>query len=77
VHCYRGELFFAKGDFISAKNEFEKGMKCDPTNPTPYVNAALAVVNIQPSSHMAPPDFPGAIKLLEKAIEIDPMMHGA
>jgi import receptor subunit TOM70 len=77
VHCYRGELFFAKGDFISAKDEFEKGMKCDPTNPTPYVNAALAVVNIQPSSRMALPDFPGAIKLLEKAIEIDPMMHGA
>lgn len=77
VHCYRGELFFAKGDFISAKDEFEKAMKCDPTNPTPYVNAALAIVNIQPSSHLAPPDFPGAIKLLEKAIDIDPMMHGA
>ena len=51
-------------------------MKCDPTTCS-VINAALAVVNIQPSSHMAPPDFPGAIKLLEKAIEIDPMMHGA
>ncbi|KAL3775263.1 hypothetical protein ACHAW5_010901 [Stephanodiscus triporus] len=78
VHCYRGELHFARGEFVDAKGEFEKSIRCDPTNPTPYVNAALALVNIEPASgSMMPPDFAGAIKLLEKAIEVDPMMHGA
>jgi import receptor subunit TOM70 len=78
VHCYRGELHFAKGEFENAKSEFEKSIRCDPTNPTPYVNAALALVNIPPpGGSMMPPDFAGAITLLEKAVEVDPMMHGA
>jgi len=76
VHCYRGELHFAKSDFNEAKAEFEKAMECDPSNPTPYVNAALAVVNT-PSAMGTMPDFPEAMRLLEKAIEVDPMFHAA
>ena len=78
VHCYRGELYFAKGEFVNAREEFEKSIRCDPTNPTPYLNAALTLVNIQPEGGpMMPPDFAGAIELLEKTIEVDPMMHQA
>lgn len=76
VHCYRGELYFAKGDFSEAKSQFEKAMECDISNPTPYVNAALAVVNT-PSAMGSMPDFAEAIRLLEKAIEVDPMFHAA
>lgn len=76
VHCYRGELHFARGDFNEAKSEFQKAMECDTSNPTPYVNAALAVVNT-PSAMGAMPDFAEAIRLLEKAIEVDPMFHAA
>ena len=78
VHCYRGELHFAKGEFANAREEFEKSIKCDPTNPTAYLNAALTLVNIQPAGGpMTPPDIAGAIELLEKTIEVDPMMHQA
>lgn len=77
VHCYRGELHFARGEFVDAMGDFEKAMECDPYNPTPYVNAALAVVNTPPANGSMVPDFPKAISLLEKAIEVDPMMHGA
>ncbi len=77
VHCYRGELHFARGEFVDSMDDFEKAMKCDPYNPTPYVNAALAVVNTPPADGSMVPNFPKAIKLLEKAIEVDPMMHGA
>eukprot|EP00578_Thalassiosira_sp_NH16_P014589 CAMPEP_0181121358 /NCGR_PEP_ID=MMETSP1071-20121207/24697_1 /TAXON_ID=35127 /ORGANISM="Thalassiosira sp., Strain NH16" /LENGTH=687 /DNA_ID=CAMNT_0023206175 /DNA_START=56 /DNA_END=2119 /DNA_ORIENTATION=- len=77
VHCYRGELHFAKGEFADAKGEFDKAMVCDPLNPTPYVNAALAVMNTPPTGGSMVPDVAGAVKLLEKAIEVDPMMHAA
>lgn len=77
VHCYRGELHFARGELEDAKAEFEEGMKCDPHNPTPYVNAALAVVNSPPPSGSMVPDIPEAVRLLEKAIEVDPMYHAA
>lgn len=77
VRCYRGELHFARGDFAEAKLEFEKAMECDPYNPTPYVNAALAVVNTPPAGGGMIPDFGEAIRLLEKAIQIDPMFHAA
>lgn len=76
VHCYRGELHFATGDFNEAKAEFEKAMECDTSNPTPYVNAALAVTNT-PAAMGAMPDFAEAIRLLEKAIDVDPMFHAA
>ncbi len=76
VHCYRGELHFAKGDFNEAKSEFQKAMDCDTTNPTPCVNLALAVMNT-PAAMGVMPDFAEAIRLLEKAIEVDPMFHAA
>ena len=77
VHCYRGELHFAEGDFSKAKDEFEKAMECDAYNPTPYVNAALAVVNTPPSGGAMMPDVAEAVRLLEKAVEVDPMFHAA
>ncbi|KAL7538172.1 hypothetical protein ACHAXR_011296 [Thalassiosira sp. AJA248-18] len=77
VHCYRGELYFAKGEFGNAKGEFEKAMGCDAHNPTPYVNAALAVVNTPLANGGMVPDFAQAVKLLEKAIDVDPMFHAA
>jgi import receptor subunit TOM70 len=76
IHCYRGELQFTKGDLVEARAEFEKAMKCDAYNPTPYVNAALAIMNTPPAGG-GMPDIAGAVKLLEKAIEVDPMMHSA
>ncbi|KAL7538698.1 hypothetical protein ACHAWF_006184 [Thalassiosira exigua] len=77
VHCYCGELHFSRGEFAEAKGEFEKAMKCDPENPTPYVNASLAVVNTPPTGGSMVPDFAAAVTLLEKAIEVDPMFHAA
>mmetsp|Transcript_5379 Transcript_5379/g.11831 ORF Transcript_5379/g.11831 Transcript_5379/m.11831 type:complete len:682 (+) Transcript_5379:168-2213(+) len=76
VHCYRGELHFARGDFPGAKEEFEKAMICDPYNPTPYVNASLALANTPPPAGQRP-DLTPAVELLEKAIAVDPMFHAA
>ena len=76
VHSYRGEMHFAQGDFAAARAEFDKAIECDPTNATPYVNAALAVMNTPPSPGTVP-DAPEAIRLLEKAIEVDPQFHAA
>lgn len=76
VHCYRGELHFARGDFAGAREEFEKAMECDPNNPTPYVNASLALANTPPLPGQRP-DLTPATELLEKAIEVDPMFHAA
>jgi len=45
VHSYRGEMRFASGDFVEARKEFDKAVECDPTNATPYINAALAAMN--------------------------------
>ena len=77
VHCYRGELHFSRGEFANAKEEFEQAMKCDAHNPTPYVNCALAIVNTPPTGGSMVPDFAEAVKMLEKAIEVDPMFHAA
>lgn len=76
VHSYRGELLFAQGQFVEARTEFDLAIDCDTGNPTPYVNAALAVMNT-PSAGGGPPDIPDAIRLLEKAIEVDPQFHTA
>lgn len=76
VHCYRGELHFAHNDFPKAREEFEKAMKCDPYNPTPYVNSALVVASSPPPNGQRP-DMAVAVGLLEKAIEVDPMFHAA
>lgn len=76
VHSYRGELFFAQSQMEEAREAFDKAIECDGGNPTPYVNAALAVMNI-PSAPGHPPDIPEAIRLLEKAIEVDPQFQTA
>jgi len=76
VHSYRGEMLFSQGNFEEAGAEFDRAIECDAGNPTPYVNSALAVMNI-PGPNMGPPDIPLAIKLLEKAVEVDPHFHTA
>ena len=68
VHSYRGELEFAQGQMEEVRAAFDRAITCDGGNPTPYVNAALAVMNI---------DIPEAIRLLEKAIEVDPQFQTA
>ena len=76
VHSYRGELYFASSAFAEARAEFDKAIDCEPNNPTPYVNAALSVMNT-PGPNGGVPDVAEAIKLLEKAIRIDPMFYAA
>lgn len=75
VHSYRGELAFAQGDVSTAREEFQKAIEADPLHPTPYVNAALAVMNSVTAT--SPPDVPEAMRLFEKAIEVDPQFHTA
>ena len=76
VHSYRGELYFAGSAFAEARAEFDKAIACEPNNPTPYVNAALSVMNT-PGSNGGLPDVAEAIQLLEKAIAKDPMFYAA
>jgi len=76
VHSYRGELLLAQGQMAESKAEFDRAIECDAGNPTPYVNAALAVMNT-PGVGGGPPDIYEAIRLLEKAIDIDPQFHSA
>ena len=76
VHSYRGELYFAQGQMVEAKAEFDRAIECDAGNPTACVNAALAVMNT-PGAGGGPPDIPEAIRLLEKAIDVDPQFHTA
>lgn len=75
VHSYRGEMHFAMNEIAEARKEFDLAIKCNPLNPTPYVNAALAVMNTGTMS--SPPDVPEAIALFEKAIKVDPQFHAA
>mmetsp|Transcript_42905 Transcript_42905/g.130569 ORF Transcript_42905/g.130569 Transcript_42905/m.130569 type:complete len:683 (-) Transcript_42905:39-2087(-) len=77
VHSYRGEMHFAKGDFASARSEFDRAIACEAGNPTPYVNAALCVMNTPTLDGRGPPDIPDAVRLLEKAVEVDPQFHAA
>ena len=82
VQSYRGELFFTQQEFGQAKEQFEKAIKLEPTNPTPYVNAALAVLNT-PQQQMGggPAQMQEIAKeacdLLERAIEVDPHFQAA
>ena len=75
---YVQELHFAQGElkFDEAKLEFERAMKSDESNPTPYVNLALAIMNTPPTIGSML-DFTEAIALLEKAIQVNPMFHSA
>lgn len=75
VHSYKGELYFAQGLVEEAKKEFEIAMSYEKGNPTPYVNAALAIMNSPVPGGL--PDAAKAIDLLEKAIEVDSQFHAA
>ena len=63
-------------NFAEAREAFDKAISCEASNPTPYVNSALAVMNT-PSPTGGPPDVPEAVRLLEKAIAVDPQFHAA
>mmetsp|Transcript_40555 Transcript_40555/g.59295 ORF Transcript_40555/g.59295 Transcript_40555/m.59295 type:complete len:683 (-) Transcript_40555:343-2391(-) len=76
VHSYRGEMYFAQGELKEAREEFDRAIECDATNPTPYLNSALAIMNTPPMLGTMP-DINGAIELLEKAIEADPQFQAA
>ena len=76
VHSYLGELLFAQGDFAGAKAEFDRAIKCDAGNPSPYVNAALVILNTA-GMNGGPPLISDAINLLEKAVEVDPQFQQA
>lgn len=75
VHSYRGEMLFQSAEFVEARAEFDRAIECDARNPTPYVNAALAVMNTPVDD--GPPDIAESITLLEKSIEIDPQYQTA
>lgn len=76
LQSYHGEIAFTKGDYSEAQEYFQKAMELAPNNPTPYVNSALTVLNTPPSVGQMP-DTDEAIRLLEKAIEVDPQFHAA
>lgn len=75
VHSYRGEMHFAKGELAEANAEFEKAIESDSKNATPYVNSALAIMNIPGPDGR--PDLNKAIELLEKGLDIDPSLNTA
>lgn len=77
VLSYQGELFFTQNDFVRAREKFEKAMKLEPKNPTPYVNTALAVLNTPPVAGQQLEMANEACSLLEKAIEVDPQFQTA
>jgi len=77
VLSYQGELFFTQNDFAKARQKFEKAMKLEPKNPTPYVNTALAVLNTPPVPGKQLEMAEEACGLLEKAIEVDPQFQTA
>jgi import receptor subunit TOM70 len=77
VQSYRGELFFTQNDFARAKEQFDKAIKLEPKNPTPYVNSALAILNTPPAPGMQMEMVRDACELFEKAIEVDPQFQAA
>jgi import receptor subunit TOM70 len=76
VQSYKGELHFTQNAMEDARKQFEKAMELEPTNPTPYVNAAMALLNTPPPQGQMP-DAAGVIHLLERAIEVDPQFTAA
>ena len=52
-------------------------MRLEPKNPTPYVNAALAVLNTPPPPGKQMAVAQEAVKLLEDAIKVDPQFQAA
>ena len=76
VHSYRGELCFAQGQMEEARRNFEKAISLEPDNPTPYVNAAMALMNTPPESGQMP-DTKRVTELLEEAIRVDEQFSAA
>ena len=76
VHSYRGEWHFAQGQMEEARRAFEKAIQLEPFNPTPYVNAAMAVINTPPAPGQMP-DTAAVVRLLEEAIRVDPQFSAA
>ena len=77
VQSYRGELFFTQNEMTQARQQFEKAIQLEPKNPTPYVNAAMAILNTPPTAPGQTVDAPAAIRLLEQALEVDPQFMAA
>lgn len=77
VQSYRGEVYFTQGEMEQAHEHFEKAMKLEKTNPTPYVNAAMALLHTPMKENGQVPDTGKIIKLLEQAIEVDPQFTAA
>ena len=67
VQSYRGELHFTQNEMDEARLQFEKAMKLEPNNPTPYVNAAMAILNTPLTAPGQSMDAKAAILLLECA----------
>lgn len=77
IHSYRGELHFAQGEMEEACREFETAIQLEPMNPTPYVNAAMALINTPPTRPNQMPDTAKVMSLLEQAIAVDPQFAAA
>lgn len=77
VHSYKGELLFTQNEFMEAKEHFEKAIQLEPKNPTPYVNAALALLNSPPEPGKQLEIAQEALRFLEKAVEVDPQFQAA
>ena len=65
-----------KGDMDDARKQFAKAIELESTNPTPYVNTAMALLNTPPPSGQMP-DAKAIMGFLEKAIEVDPSFMAA
>ena len=76
VQSHRGELFFTQGQMEDARKQFERAIELEPGNPTPYVNAAMALLNTQTAPGQVP-DAASIMALLEKAISVDPQFTAA
>lgn len=76
VQSYRGELYFTQNDMERALEQFEKAIELDPSNPTPYVNAGLALLNTPPPPGQTP-DAVRVMQFFEKAIGADPQFAAA
>lgn len=61
---------------VDARRQFEKAIQLEPTNPTPYVNTAMAILNTPPPNGQMP-DAQAVMSSLEKAIEVDPQFMAA
>lgn len=71
IQSYRGEVCFTQGEMDAAYQHFLKAIELEKLNPTPYVNAAMALLNTPMSEPGQLPNTIEVIRLLEKAIEID------